>query len=228
MKLSNTDAALVVLCKRPRIGEGKQRLAESIGAEPAYKIASALFACALEDAAAWTGPVVLSPARAEDTEWAREQAENLGIEFVQVIPQQTGNLGERINQLDQTLRQLGQHQAVFIGTDAPMLTAVHYDEVIAALDEHDIVLANADDGGLVIMANHRPWPNLEGLPWSMESLGDATITICGLNELTIKLTKSGYDIDFEEDLMRFYQEYKNDERTARRALIAEIECVMDC
>lgn len=226
MKLPNTDAALVVLCKRPRVGEGKQRLAESIGAEAAYKIANALFDCALEDAVAWTGPIVLSPARQEDVEWAREKAEAVGIEFAQVIPQQQGNLGERINQIDRMLRNLGQFQTVFIGTDAPMLTSDHYVEVIEALDEHDIVLANADDGGLIIMANTHPWPDLENLPWSMESLGEAVVELCEEEDLDIDHTKTGYDIDFKEDLIRFYQEYKSDERRARKALIAEIERVM--
>ncbi len=167
--------------------------------------------------------MILSPSRQEDSDWAYQQADAAGIEVVQVIPQQTGNLGERINQLDQTIRQFGQPNTVFIGTDAPMLTAKHYAEVITQLAENDIVLSQAEDGGLVIMANAQPWPVLTELPWSQVTLGDEINHCCQQNGLKVGFSTSGYDIDFKEDLLRFYQEFKETDVPARQALITTIE-----
>lgn len=232
MSLPHTDAALVVLCKRPRVGEGKQRLAESIGKQAAYNIAKALFDCALEDAVAWPGPVILAPAREEDTGWAYEQAASVGLDFVQVIPQQAGNLGERINQLDRTIRNLGQPNTVFIGTDAPMLSSEHYSAVIdAMLDDgptsHDIILSAAEDGGLVIMANRQPWPDLEALPWSQETLGNAVVELCQQSELSVGFIKSGYDIDVKTDLVKFVEYQQDDIRPARQILTEQIHRFCD-
>ena len=53
---SSTDLpVLVIFCKRPLPGQGKQRIAATLGKDVAYEIASALLQCALEDARAWLG-----------------------------------------------------------------------------------------------------------------------------------------------------------------------------
>ena len=44
---------LVLVCKRPAPGVGKQRLAARLGSEMTFKIASALLACAVGDACDW-------------------------------------------------------------------------------------------------------------------------------------------------------------------------------
>lgn len=81
--------------------------------------------CALEDAAEWPGPVVIAPAHAEDLDWAR----SLSIPHsatVRVVPQTAGNLGQRLNALDQALRLRGMQHLFFIGSDAPGLLASDY------------------------------------------------------------------------------------------------------
>jgi len=65
-------ACLVVFLKAP--ARSKRRLATEIGAA-ATDAAEHLLACALEDAAAWRGPVVLAPAADADADWlARHDA----------------------------------------------------------------------------------------------------------------------------------------------------------
>ena len=55
-----TLPTLVLVCKRPALGIGKQRLAAKVGQELALQIAEALLACALEDVLAWPGSVVIA------------------------------------------------------------------------------------------------------------------------------------------------------------------------
>ncbi|HET7757822.1 MAG TPA: hypothetical protein VFK87_11255, partial [Steroidobacteraceae bacterium] len=65
-------AVLVVFCRRPSLGAGKQRLAARLGGAGALAVAGALLECALEDAAAWPGELVLSPESPASAHWARQ------------------------------------------------------------------------------------------------------------------------------------------------------------
>ena len=207
-------ATLVIFCKRPLIYQGKQRLAATLGAKSAFCIAEALLECALEDANFWPGEVVLTISNKEDAIWASTLLERPH----NVIVQNTGNLGERINSVDKQLRALGHKQLVFIGTDAPMLTPKHYKQTLNALSNHDVVLSNAEDGGVVIMANSQPWPDISKLPWSTKKLAKALTQSCLTHNLNLGYISSGYDIDVEQDLLKLKRDLANDPRIARQNL----------
>lgn len=216
---------LVLLCKRPVPGVGKQRLAASLGVEAARKIADALLACALEDARAWPGPVVISPADQCDVEWA--QALSLPTHFpVTVIPQVTGNLGQRLNALDRALRAQGGEQLIFIGSDAPGLTTVDYETARAALQHHDIVLIPALDGGVVLMANRCAWPDLSVLQWSSDRLGISLRNICRNAGKSVTMIKQGHDVDELKDLIRLSSLLRQDKRPARRMLLELVDTIV--
>ncbi len=68
---ATTAATLVLVCKRPSLGHGKQRLAAQIGEPQALWVAEQLLGCALEDLRAWPGPTVIAPDMAEHLDWAR-------------------------------------------------------------------------------------------------------------------------------------------------------------
>lgn len=207
------SATLVVLCKRPTLTQGKQRLARTLGAEPTLRLAEGFLDCALEDAREWPGPVVLSPASAADREWAG------GLwSGAEVIPQGGGNLGQRIGELDRILRRGGARRLLFIGTDAPMLTATHYRSARRELAHQEVVLAAASDGGVVMMGASVPWPDLGPLPWSTAKLGTALRDLCENAGLGVTYIPPGYDIDLEEDLARLRLDLVDDARPARRRL----------
>ena len=212
--VTSDTVTLVIFCKRPLIYQGKQRLAASIGAESAFYIAKALLNCALEDANAWPGRVVLSISNKKDAVWAS----TLLTRSHSVIVQNSGNLGRRINCIDKQLRIINHQKLVFIGTDAPMLTTKHYKQTIHALIHHDVILSMAKDGGVVIMANNQPWPNIENLPWSTEHLGTALSQACLAEKLNLAYISSGYDIDIAQDLLKSQHDLKQDPRNARQEL----------
>jgi len=172
-----TEAVLVLVCKRPALGTGKQRLTASLGPEAAKRIADAMLACALEDARAWPGPVVIAPAHMDDQAWAEGLLPEAGSK-VRVQPQADGNLGQRLNTLDRTLRAAGLEQLFYIGSDAPAFGADHYAAASDALNHHDTVLVPSSDGGVVLMGSCQPWPGLSGLPWSTPCLGVALADSC--------------------------------------------------
>lgn len=220
-----SEAALVLVCKRPAPGIGKQRLAASLGMENAYQVARALLACALEDAAGWPGPVVIAPASAEDAHWAQTVSSAVSS-HVAVVPQVCGNLGQRLNALDQTLRARGMERLVFIGSDAPGLRAADYTAARTALSRSDVALIPASDGGVVLMANRHEWPDLSALPWSGDQLGAALLAICRDAGQSVQMLGQGYDIDEFEDFAKLAAWLRQDQRVARRALLELTESII--
>ena len=93
-------SVLVVFLRRPALNVGKQRIAADLGAEAALGLSQCLLAAALEDALEWPGQVVLAPACSADVDWTHDLLDGQA----EIVAQPTGNLGERINAVDQIVR----------------------------------------------------------------------------------------------------------------------------
>jgi rSAM/selenodomain-associated transferase 1 len=213
---------LVIFCRRPALGSGKQRLARAIGPEKALAIATALLDCALEDARVWPHEVILSPASLEDAGWARELLDRP----VLVAPQPEGNLGERLNAVDATLRARGFRKLLFIGTDAPSMTVDDLQAACDALAHCDVVLAPATDGGVTLMGSRVPWPVLADLPWSQQQLGAALQARCVEQHLTVTRLRTSYDVDEIDDLWIAKDSLVLDSRPARQRLREQLAATL--
>ncbi len=220
MPAGQQNNSLVVFCKRPAMGQGKQRLAETIGAERAFRIAQCLLNCALEDAVAWqaesAGQVVLSPASQTDGAWAR----SLLPSPVTIVAQQPGNLGQRLQQVDNQLRAAGRHKLIFMGTDAPLLQTADLLAAGQLLHSHDVVLQPADDGGVTLMSASRHWPPLQQLPWSADNLQQSLCAACLAQGASVWLQPGSQDVDDWPGLHRLLPALADDQRPARRALLS--------
>jgi len=212
-QMLDDTACLVVFLKAP--ARSKRRLASEIGAA-ATDAAEHLLACALEDAAAWRGPVALAPAADVDADWLVRHA---SVDHELVI-QHGDSLGERINHVDRALRARGYDRLIFIGADCPLLDQAYLAAADAALAHADAVLGPAVDGGVVLMASRRPWPAIGTLSWSTGALRA---------ELTGRLTNDGWsiatlatltDVDTAGDLAAVASQLAKDARPARRGLSA--------
>ena len=211
---SERSAALVLFCRRPARGEGKRRLARALGEEPAFAVAQALLQCALEDVAAWPGPVVLSPARGADAAWAAGLLEREAL----IVPQPDGNLGERIAAVDGRVRSRGYRQVVFIGSDAPSLHPLQLTAAASALERADVVLMPAADGGVTLMGSRTGWPDLAALPWSEATLGAALERLCRHSSRSVERLECSYDVDEPADCRLAIERLVDDRRAARRRL----------
>ncbi len=211
MMIFDPDSSiLVVFCRRPAIGIGKQRIAADIGKPAAYEVAELLLATTLEDALAWPGPVVLSPAAATDTEWAAGLLPDAII-----IPQDSGNLGSRIQGVQAQIRNSGGRNIIFIGSDSPSLTQQLINDAFACLKQTDTVFIPALDGGVTLMGARQSWPNLADLPWETPELGNTLKQCCQNAGLTTSVMETGFDIDTRQDLIHAIDLLANDPRPAR-------------
>jgi len=209
-----SGAVLVVFCRRPRLGEGKQRLARALGAADALAIAQALLECALEDALAWPGGLVIAPENPAEARWAQGLLERAAS----VQPQPPGNLGERLKAVDRAVRALGHERVLFIGSDAPSLALSDLLAAQAALDRSDVVLIPARDGGVTLMGSRRAWPDLASLPWSEPTLAQGLEECCRSHGRSVTRLPESYDVDEVSDLGPARRALAADDRPARRRL----------
>ncbi len=213
--------AVIVFCKRPHAGSGKQRLAASIGSESALGIAEALLDCTLEDVRDWPGRLVIAPASAADRDWAASL--HAGAD---VIVQTDGNLGQRLQHIDHCLLQQGSAQRIFIGTDAPLLSQHTLHDAARAMQHNDVVLQPALDGGVTLMAAKPAWPDLNELPWSKSDLGLALQAGCLVAGHNVFLLPASMDIDVLADLKQVRPALLDDARPARQNLLQAIDAVL--
>ena len=213
---------LVLCCKQPRLGYGKQRLAASIGKTRALTISEALVDCALEDALAWNGPFVIAASAPTEADWARSLALRSGFrdKEVAVKIQCAGNLGERIADIDARLRSEGANRIVIMGSDAPVLEPRHYERMTAGLTTFDVVLADGADGGVTLMASRSGWPLLDGLPWSTSDLAEALSEACTSSGRRVDRFDGGADLDDQDDIAPLADRLADDPRPARQALVS--------
>jgi uncharacterized protein len=209
-----SGSVLVVFCRRPRLGQGKHRLARALGATDALAIAQALLECALEDALAWPGGLVIAPENPAEARWAQALLERAAS----VQPQPPGNLGERLNAVDCAVRAAGHERVLFIGSDAPSLTLSDLLAAQTALDGSDVVLVPARDGGVTLMGSRRAWPDLAPLPWSEPTLGQMLEQCCRSHGRSVTRLPESYDVDEVSDLGRARRALAADDRPARRRL----------
>ena len=193
-------------------------MADSIGKKQAFYIAERLLACALEDLHSWPGRVVISPSRHVDCAWAAALLDRP----VKVLAQGEGNLGERLNLLDRQLKDDGYAQTIYIGSDAPILGHNEYQEIIKALTVYDIALCPALDGGVTMMANRQPWPEMRALGWSTSSLANQLEQLCLAKELSVHKIEASYDLDNYQQISQLAEDLPQDSREARQNLLQQI------
>ncbi|SER07023.1 TIGR04282 family arsenosugar biosynthesis glycosyltransferase [Neolewinella agarilytica] len=187
--------ALLLFVKNPIPGKTKTRLAASVGNEMALKMYHQL------------------------TDWTREQA--LGLEGVDRFVyysnevdttdewpndrfakrlQHGGGLGERMEQGFREVFAEGQDRAIIIGSDCPGITTDYLQEAFAALDDHDLVIGPALDGGYTLLGMRTLETSLfRNMEWSTERVLPDTLDRAEAAGLSVHQLAPLSDVDYLED-----------------------------
>ena len=98
--------------------------------------------------------------------------------------------------------QKGYDRVVIIGTDCPELTAGILMNAFAYLNNHDVVIGPAADGGYYLLAMKQHYSALfKNINWSTETVLEETLEICMENNLNYTLLPVLHDVDEERDLI---------------------------
>lgn len=101
-----------------------------------------------------------------------------------------------------TAFQMVYDRVVIIGTDCPELNAGIIMNAFAYLNNHDVVIGPAEDGGYYLLGMKRHYTLLfKNINWSTENVFDETITICKKNNINYSFLPVLHDIDEEKDLI---------------------------
>ncbi len=121
------------------------------------------------------------------------------------LRQQKGNdLGERM--MDAIGKSLASYKKVIIiGTDAPALDAGLIDKAITALNQSQIVMVPAEDGGYVLLGAVAYSDSLlEHVSWGTENVLSHTCRNIDHLNLSYELLDQCWDVDRPEDLERYF------------------------
>lgn len=185
--------AIIVFQKNPKEGQTKTRLAATIGHPNAMRVYSELVRHAHEVVSNFDVHKYLyfSDFVEDDIRWANyhkyvQSGEDLGVRM--------------FNALDRVKNQ-GVERAVLIGTDCYQITTDIIQEALTSLKTHDYCIGPALDGGYYLIGARKPneevFLNKE---WSTENVFKEAIDSIQKINKTVHVLPALSDVDVEEDL----------------------------
>ena len=190
--------ALIVFTRNPELGKCKTRLAKTVGDQSALDIYKYLLQHTADVAKQVEANryVFYSVAIKLDDIWS-------AAHFSKKL-QKGNDLGERMhNAFDQLLRS-GYEKVIIIGSDLLDLDNTIIEDAIKTLDNHDVVLGPAEDGGYYLLGMKKLHPALfKNKAWGTETVREDTLV--DLKNKTVSLLKPLNDIDTFDDMKHYNQ-----------------------
>ncbi|MBP7821793.1 MAG: TIGR04282 family arsenosugar biosynthesis glycosyltransferase [Saprospiraceae bacterium] len=193
MQDKNIDTALIVLARKPILGQVKTRLANETSTDFALFCYNKLLSYTIEmchkticDKLFFVTPNFIS-----------------SLPFPQHL--QIGNdLGEIQKNASSIGFDCGYHKIMIIGADCPTINHHHIHDAISLLDDNDVVIGPAIDGGYYLIGLKKPCDFIfENMPWSESHLLNKMISKIEQNQLKYALLEVLNDIDTLDDLKPF-------------------------
>ncbi len=192
------EEALIIFVKNPNIERVKTRLAEDIGDEKATQVYRLLQDHTREVAleAGKFNALFYGKLIDDEDDWSEEHFDKL--------VQRKGDLGIKMANAFYQMIKDGFESMVLIGSDCYDISADHIHQAFKALEDHDVVIGPAEDGGYYLIGMKDFHPRLfADKKWSSEDVFKDSITT--LEELGLsyfELEKLS-DIDYLKDLERY-------------------------
>ena len=193
--MTGPRACVVVFGREPAAGRVKTRLAAGIGGRAAAQVYAVTLEYTLAVAVGSGARVVLSLAGQPSGAWARE------IE-IPIELQTSGDLGDRMADAFRRRFAEGETRVMIVGSDCPWMTAEHLRSAASALDQNDVVLGPAVDGGYWLVGQRPPGVDLfTDIPWSSHNTLDQTRRRLAEIDAAWTETERLRDIDTREELL---------------------------
>jgi len=193
---------LVLFVRAPVPGQVKTRLARHLGHDTACDLYRAMVDDLLANAQATGYSIFLFHDGNAGTElpahWRRCAT--------QIIHQQGETLGERMATAFAQGFTDGWEKILLLGSDIPGLDTSIIHSAAVALDDHDVALAPAVDGGYCLIGLKResyPPEIFHGIPWSTDQVLGMTLEKCHEANLSVTKLKSLQDIDTLDDVENY-------------------------
>lgn len=203
---------LTMMAKRPKAGLVKTRLAADLGkfeAAQIYRDMLTKLILAFGDSHSkidYSLEIAVSPDDAVD-HWHDELSDP--CDGWTLIPQGTGDLGYRMWRIFERQLMSGLKDAqIIIGSDLPDLDLEVIGRAFEALENNDLVLGPAVDGGYWLIGLRTPLADravelFESMPWSSAELWDATIAKANELQMSVATLEYREDVDDIDSFRRW-------------------------
>jgi uncharacterized protein len=192
---------LMLFVRNPELGKVKTRLAASVGPETALDIYLHLFRHTRDITRGLPmDKVVYYSERVEENDlWPDQQ--------YQKKLQPAGDLGDKMKAAFEAAFAEGYTSVVIIGSDCPQLTADIINEAFDGLENHEVVIGPALDGGYYLLGMKHLHPELfQDKRWSTEHVFPDTLYDIERLHLSHTLLPYLSDVDKLEDLQENWPE----------------------
>jgi rSAM/selenodomain-associated transferase 1 len=143
-----------------------------------------------------------------------------------LLPQVDGDLGARMAAAFERAFQRGATRVALVGTDTPGVSRRAVLEALDALDEADVVVGPAEDGGYYLLALRAPHPGLfEGIAWSTAAVLRETRARAEGRGLVVRELGLLRDLDTLDDLRAAWKTVRPILASRRETLEAVLEAV---
>ncbi|HTE23839.1 TIGR04282 family arsenosugar biosynthesis glycosyltransferase [Flavitalea sp.] len=190
------DEALIIFTKNPIHGQVKTRLATTIGNDKALAVYKQLIHYTIEITDQLPVPkfIFYSDSIEPDDNWSN----NIYSKKLQ----SGAGLGEKMKNAFSDLFTQGYSRVLIIGTDCPELSPAIITAAFDSLNNHDIVIGPARDGGYYLLGMKKLYPGLfDNISWSTDQVLQQTLLACAQSRLSNLLMEELSDIDTEKDLL---------------------------
>ncbi|NNE01406.1 MAG: glycosyltransferase, partial [Pirellulaceae bacterium] len=123
-----------------------------------------------------------------------------------VVPQADGDLGHRMQSWFRDALTDSDY-AILIGADCPLLDPQRLGSASDFLQQHDVVVGPAVDGGYYLIGLRGPWDDrydslFDDIPWSTDQVLARTLSRASANDLSLVQLAVDEDIDTRDSLQR--------------------------
>ncbi|CAN5529966.1 TIGR04282 family arsenosugar biosynthesis glycosyltransferase [soil metagenome] len=189
----NDKDALIIFAKNPEMGKVKTRLAIDVGDEEALKIYKILLKISFAFTRDLNCKKYIYFTDSVDNSTFDSRYENK----IQV----DGDLGFKMRSALNDAFDSNFNKVIIIGTDSPELNKEIISNAFRSLEEVDLVLGPAIDGGYYLLGMKKRNDTLfTKIKWSTESVLKDTIEKITTDKLTYRLLEELIDVDTLEDL----------------------------
>lgn len=196
-----SGAVLGIFGKKPEPGKVKTRLAAEFGDDFAAEAHEAMLLDALD---LWGTDRFLAPGGRRVFVYAPNDA---GPWFDSIVPnswalqpQADGSLGDRMRSFFEGEFAEGASKVVLIGSDSPTLDPSIVVSAFLCLDQKDVVLGPATDGGYYLIGCTPPAPPIfEGVVWGTPHVLSQTLDRLRGSGRSLAVLPPWYDVDSPDD-----------------------------
>jgi len=189
-----------IMAKQPHVGRTKTRLSPPLSPRQAAALYEALLCdvIALVDSQAGIDlAVAISPPSSQP--FFRQ----ITPSDAYLLPVEGSDIGECLCQVFSHLPEMGWQKVLALNADGPTLPPAYLQQAVDLLDESDIVLGPALDGGYYLVGMRRPHVGIfQGIAWSTAQVLTQTLERAAVLGLYVGMTPEWYDVDTAADLLR--------------------------